>query len=266
MEYQKFIPEGWKDEHTQFSIEGLNMAKETGEVMEGLVTKCDSNYNLYVDLGKNLTGIIPREEVELLNLAEDGKSKPNLCINKVNKMVQFKVKDVEEDKIILSRKDVEKDSIGWIKNDLKEGAILNGIVRNMQNYGAFVEIGGGIVGLLHIEDMSIARIKTPAERFSIGQKIDIMVKSIDKENGRVILTHKELLGTWEENIKNYEECSTVVGIAREVEKSKNGIFVELMPNLVGLADYRDDIEYGQKVSVFIKKILYDKRKIKLVIL
>ena len=114
--------------------------------------------------------------------------------------------------------------------------------------------------------MSVARIKTPTERFNIGQKIDIMVKCIDRDNGRVILTHKELLGTWEENIKNYEEGSTVVGIAREVEKSKNGIFIELMPNLVGLADYRDDIEYGQRVSVFIKKILYDKKKIKLVIL
>lgn len=122
------------------------------------------------------------------------------------------------------------------------------------------------MGLLHIEDMSIARIKTPSERFDIGQKIDVMVKSIDKQNGRVILTHKELLGTWEENIKNYEEGSTVLGIAREVEKSKNGIFIELMPNLVGLADYREDIEYGKKVSVFVKKILYDKKKIKLVIL
>ena len=267
MENQKFIPEGWAQQANSFSLEELNNVKKTGEIIEGLVTKCDANYNLYVDLGKNLTGIMPREEVEMLNLAEDGKTKPSLCINKVNKIVQFKVKDIDaNDTIFLSRKEVEKDSINWIKNDLQEGEVLGGIVRNIQNYGAFVEIGGGIVGLLHIEDMSVARIKTPAERFDVGQRVDIMVKSIDKEKGRVILTHKELLGTWEENVKKYEEGSTVVGIAREVEKSKNGIFVELMPNLVGLADYKEDIQYGEKVSVFIKKILFDKKKIKLVIL
>ena len=119
MEYQRFIPEGWKNELTQFSIQGLNNAKETGEIMEGLVTKCDSNYNLYVDLGNNLTGVIPREEVEMLNLAEDGKSKPSLCMNKVNRVVQFKVKDIEDQMVVLSRRDVEKESIEWIKNDLE---------------------------------------------------------------------------------------------------------------------------------------------------
>lgn len=56
------------------------------------------------------------------------------------------------------------------KKDLKEGQIVKGIVRSIKPYGVFVEIGGGIVGLLHIEDISIARIKTPLERLSIGEK------------------------------------------------------------------------------------------------
>ena len=70
-----------------------------------------------------------------------------------------------------------------------------------------------------------------------------MIKSIDYKQERVILTYKELLGTWEDNIKDFEEGTTVVGIAREVEKSKNGIFVELKPNLVGLAEYKDGIDF-----------------------
>jgi small subunit ribosomal protein S1 len=90
-----------------------------------------------------------------------------------------------------------------------------------------------------------------------------MIKSIDYKQERVILTYKELLGTWEDNIKDFEEGTTVVGIAREVEKSKNGIFVELKPNLVGLAEYKDGIEYGEKVSVYIKKIIPEKKKVKL---
>ena len=73
--------------------------------MESKVTKCDANYNLYVDLGNSITGVIPREEVEAINIDETGFPKPNICTSKVNRVVQFKVKDVSKDDIIiLSRK------------------------------------------------------------------------------------------------------------------------------------------------------------------
>lgn len=111
----------------------------------------------------------------------------------------------------------------------------------------------------------MARIKNPSERFNIGQKVEVMVKSIDRNLQRVIFTYKELLGTWEENIKEYKEGETVTGIARDVEKSKNGIFVELKPNLVGLAEYKENIEYGKSVNVYIKKIIPEKKKVKLLI-
>lgn len=58
----------------------------------------------------------------------------------------------------------------------------------------------------------------------------------------------------------------VKGIAREKEKHKNGIFIELKPNLIGLADYKEDIKYGENVEVYIKKIMPEKKKIKLVII
>lgn len=189
--------------------------------MQGIVNKCDSNYNLYIDFGNNLKGIIPRDEIEAVNIDETGFPKPNICTSKVNKYVQFKVKDVDKkDCFILSRKDVGKDALNWIKQDVKVGQIVKGIVKSIKPYGVFVEIGGGIVGLLHIEDISVARIKTPLERLSIGQKINVMIKSIDYNLERVVLTYKELLGSWEDNIKEFEEGSTVIGIAREVEKSR----------------------------------------------
>lgn len=141
-----------------------------------------------------------------------------------------------------------------------------GIVKNIRPYGAFVEIGGGIVGLVHIEDISVARIKTPFERFKIGQKINIMIKSIDRKTNRVILSYKEMYGTWEENIADLNEGMTVKGIAREIEKSKNGIFIELKPNLIGLAEYKENIEYGQNVDVYIKRIIPEKKKVKLLII
>ena len=148
---------------------------------------------------------------------------------------------------------------------LKEGQIVEGVVTGIKPYGAFVKMENELSALVHIEDMSVARIKSPLERLKIGQKANFVVKSIDRGKNRILLSYKELLGTWEDNVKNFEEGSTVKGIARETEKSKNGIFIELTPNLVGLAEYKDGIEYGQNVNVYIKRIIPEKKKVKLVI-
>lgn len=266
MNYQRFMPEGWEEKACLATEEQLNNAIQTGEILQAKVSKCDTNYNLYVNLGNNIKGIIPREEVEAINIDETGFPKPNICTSKVNRLVQFKVKDIDsKNNYILSRKDVGKDALSWITNELEEGMVVNGIVKSIQPYGVFVEIGGGVVGLLHIEDISVARIKTPAERLKIGQKINVMIKCIDRKLERVILTYKELLGTWEDNVKDFKEGETVTGIARETEKSKNGIFIELKPNLVGMAEYKEGIEYGQNVDVYIKKIIPDRKKVKLLI-
>lgn len=148
---------------------------------------------------------------------------------------------------------------------LKKGQIVEGTVTGIKPYGAFIKLDSGNSALVHIEDMSVARIKSPSERLKIGQKANFVVKSVDKENYKILLSYKELFGTWEENAEKFEEGSTVKGIAREEEKTKNGIFVELTPNFVGLAEYKEGIEYGQNVEVYIKKIIPEKKKVKLII-
>ena len=186
---------------------------------------------------------------------------------KVHKFVQFKIKDIDnENELILSRKQVQNEAINWIKQDLKEGQKVDGIVKNIKPYGAFVEIGGGIVGLIHIEDLSVARIQTPYERLKVGQKAQVMIKSINRKQGKITLSYKELLGTWEENAKNFKEGMTVKGIVRETEKNQNGIFIELTPNLVGMTEYTEGLQYGQDVDVYIRKIDYDKKKVKLALI
>ena len=90
-----------------------------------------------------------------------------------------------------------------------------------------------------------------------------MVKSIDKESGKINLSYKEILGTWEENVQKFVQGMNVKGIVRETEKNKNGIFIELTPNLVGMAEYSEGLEYGQEINVHIKKIDKEKRKVKL---
>lgn len=147
---------------------------------------------------------------------------------------------------------------------LRPGKILSGTVRSIQKYGVFVELDKNITGLLHIENISTSRIHHPSERFKVGQKIKVVVKSIDFDTGKIVLSHKELLGTWEDNIKKFSQGDVVEGVVRDKEKS--GIFIELLPNLVGLAEYVRDVSYGEKVQVKIKKILPDRHKIKLVIL
>ena len=263
----KFKPEGWNNEISKINFADINKCIENNEIMQGLVKRCDKNYNLYVNLENGLTGIMPREEIEAINLQENNLPKENICTGKVHKFVQFKIKEIKDDNtVIISRKDVQEEALDWIKNDLEVGQKVRGIVKSIKPYGAFIEIGGGVVGLAHIEDLSIARIKSPYERLKIGQKIEVVIKSIDKQKGKVILSHKELLGSWEENAKKFEQGMKTYGIIRETEKNKNGIFIELNPNLVGMAEYQEGLEYGEKVSVYIRKIDEEKKKIKLNIL
>ena len=90
-----------------------------------------------------------------------------------------------------------------------------------------------------------------------------MIKEIDDE-GRIYVSHRELLGTWEENAAFFTPGETVAGIVRSVESY--GIFVELTPNLAGLAELKSDVVVGDTAAVYIKSILPEKMKIKLIII
>ena len=263
-----FLPEGWNTEKYKItSNEEIEKCANTEKICQGIVEKCDNNYNLHINIGNNIIGIMPREEVEGNNIEQNGLPKQNLCTGKVHKFVQFKIKGLNEQHTpILSRKSVQEEAMEAVKKDLEVGDKINGIVKNITPYGAFIEIGGGVVGLAHIEDLSVARIKTPYERLKIGQKVNIVVKCIDRESGKISLSYKENFGTWEENVENFRAGEKVQGIVRETEKNKNGIFIELSPNLVGMAEYKPGFRYGQKIEVYIKKIDYNKRKVKLFII
>lgn len=78
-------------------------------------------------------------------------------------------------------KKMNEEKVNWIQNEAKPGEILEGTVKNIKPFGAFVEMNNGVIGLLHIEDISVSRIKSPEERFSIGQNIKVMIKSVDKD-------------------------------------------------------------------------------------
>ena len=148
--------------------------------------------------------------------------------------------------------------------EVKQGQIVAGTVTGIKPYGAFIEIENGPVGLAFIEDLSVVRIKSPEERVKVGQKLNFMIKSID-ETGKINLSYKDCLGSWDENVENFKEGMTVKGVVRDAEKNKNGIFIELTPNLVGMTEYTEELKYGQSIDVCIKKILPEKKKVKLTI-
>ena len=132
---------------------------------------------------------------------------------------------------------------------------------HLEQFGAFVDIGCGISSLIPIDAISVSRISHPSDRFSKGQDIFAVVKGCDEE--RVYLSHKELLGSWQENADRFAVGETVTGIVRSVEDY--GIFVELAPNLAGLAEFKEGVRPGQAASVYIKAMIPDKMKIKLII-
>jgi len=144
MEYQRYNPEGWIEEKEELNKHDLENACHTGKVVQGVVHRYDEDCNLYVNLGNNIDGIIPRNEFDAISFDSDGNCKTNICKNKLNKYVQFKIKEIYKDKIILSRKAVMQDALNWAKEELEPGMVVNGIVSNIRKFGAFVEIGGGI--------------------------------------------------------------------------------------------------------------------------
>lgn len=232
--------------------------------IEGRVTRCDSEHNLHVDLGC-MKGMIPRNEGAVG--IEEGTVRDIALISRVNKPVVFVVTGFRTDSsgntvAMLSRRRVQQECAQSYVSNLKAGDVIPATVTHIEGFGVFCDIGAGLSALMPIDSISVSRIPHPSARFLPGQSIFAVVRSID-ENGRITLSHKELLGTWEENAARFSVGETVPGIVRSVEKY--GIFVELSPNLAGLAEFSDGIEPGSHAGVYIKSIIPSKMKIKLII-
>ncbi|MBP5379330.1 MAG: 30S ribosomal protein S1, partial [Ruminococcus sp.] len=161
----------------------------------------------------------------------------------------------------LSRKAAQIECQKQYISKMKQGDIIEARISHMEKFGSFVDIGCGIPSLVPIDTMSVSRISHPTDRFRTGQLIRVIVKGT--ENGMIFLTHKELLGTWEENACRFKIGETVPGVVRSIESY--GVFVELTPNLAGLAESKEGISVGQSVSVYIKAIIPEKMKVKLII-
>lgn len=248
------------------SLQNLEKALEKQIILEAPVVLCDHNFDLHVELGGGIRGLIPRCEVEY-NL--DGEPTKDIAIlTRVGKTVCFKVSGFKttpsgENIAMLSRKAAQYECVENYIKGLSSGDIIKAKVTHLESFGAFVDVGCGRISLLSIDSISVSRISHPCARLNVGDTIYTVVKNID-ERGRIFVSGRELLGTWEENAALFSEGQTVRGIIRSIENY--GVFVELTPNLAGLAEYRDDVREGQIAAVYIKSIIPNKMKIKLIII
>lgn len=263
-----YYPEGvlyeTPENQTGFAtIAALEQSKNSGKILEGRAIVCDAQHNLIVDMGQ-WRGIIPREE-GAIGITE-GDTRDIAMISRVNKPVCFKITALERqgDMIIphLSRRAAQEACREHLLNTLRCGDVIEVRVTHLDPFGCFVDIGCGLPSLIPIDAISVSRISHPRDRFAPGQTIRAVVKSIEPQ-GRISLTHKELLGTWEENAANFSPGETVSGIIRSVESY--GVFVELTPNLAGLAEPKEGVRVGQHASVYIKSLIPERMKVKLIL-
>lgn len=268
MEKHTYRPEGLlidtpENRAAVATITGLMQAREEGRILEGKVIRCDVEHNLIVQLPCG-EGIIPHDEGAMG--ITDGSTKEIALLTRVNKPVCFVVTDFEQTpagpRPVLSRRLAQERCKAEYLDHLQPGDVIPARITRLETFGVFCDVGCGRFALLPITDISVSRIAHPRARFVEGWDILGVVSSV--ENDRICLSHRELLGTWEENAACFNVGEIVVGTVRSVESY--GIFVELAPNLAGLAEGRPDVAVGQQASVYIKSILPEKMKVKLALI
>lgn len=260
---QQYLPEGLMLHNPApcYSQAELERAQQDGTILTAVATMCDAQHNLIVNLGST-TGLIPYEQTAI-GIAE-GAIRDVAILALVGRPVCFQVQNAASSPVLLSRRAAQLAARNALFAQHRPGDILPAVVTNPARFGAFCDIGCGLVGLLGIENLSVSRIHHSQERVQEGQHLLVLLRTMDPETGRVTLSHKELLGTWAQNAAAFQAGQTVTGIVRS--KKDYGLFIELAPNLSGLAEPHAGLEEGDAVSVYIKSILPQKQKIKLVVL
>lgn len=229
------------------------------DVITGVVSRI-VEYGAFVDLGDGVEGLIHRNDLSWSVISNPREVvQPGETIEaKILKM------DVEKGKISLGIKQKKDNPWETVDNRYKVGQKYHGKVKNLMDFGAFVELEEGVEGLVHISDLSWARnIKHPSEVVKTGDSIDIVVKEIDKEKKRISLSYKEVLPhPWEQVTSKYKIGDVVTGKVNNM--TDFGAFIEIAQGVEGLL-HVSDMDWVKKVS-HPKEILEKGQEIKVKIL
>jgi small subunit ribosomal protein S1 len=257
MNMDEFLPEDLRGAGP-YTMEQLQGAKRTGGILAARALFCDERHALHVDLGC-CPGVISREEGA--EGIRTGLTRDIAILSRVGQNVCFRVTEISGGRAVLSRAAAQRDALDFLLTRCVPGEILPAVVTNPAAFGAFCDVGCGVPALIGLGNISVSRVRHADERFAKGQRIYAAIKTLDPSQRRVTLTHKELLGTWLENASLFRAGQTVCGVVRAVREY--GLFVELTPNLSGLAEVEPELRAGDPVSVYIKSIQPEKLKVKL---
>jgi small subunit ribosomal protein S1 len=196
-----------------------------------------------------------------------------------NKPLEFKVikLDQKRNNVVVSRRAVVEQEFSAertaLMDNLQEGAVVRGSVKNLTDYGAFVDLGG-IDGLLHITDMAWKRVKHPSEVVKVGDEIDVRILKFDRERSRVSLGLKQLgADPWENIARRYPPNTRVFGKVTNI--ADYGAFVEIEDGVEGLVhvsemDWTNKnvnpakvVHTGQEVEVMVLDVDEERRRISL---
>ena len=247
----------------------LEDALETGEFVTGKIqNRVKGGFAVEVEVVK---AFLPGSLVDVRPVKESPDIEYTVSEFKVIKL------DYKRNNVVLSRKAVLEKNNSAVKvellKNLEEGQIVKGIVKNITDYGAFVDLGG-LDGLLHITDISWSRVTNPAEFLSLGDEIDVKILSFDKEKLRVSLGLKQIQNDPWENVEN----TYAVGGVYEAAVSNitdYGCFAQLEEGIEGLIHLSEldwtsknihpskVAELEQKIKVMILEIDNEKRRISL---
>ncbi|MBY4895598.1 30S ribosomal protein S1 [Cupriavidus sp. AU9028] len=247
----------------------LEKALEEGEIISGTVTgKVKGGLTVMVN---GIRAFLPGSLVDVRPIKDTTPYE--------GKTLEFKVikLDRKRNNVVLSRRAVVEATLGEerqkLMETLKEGAIVNGIVKNITDYGAFVDLGG-IDGLLHITDLAWRRVRHPSEVLSVGQEITAKILKFDQEKNRVSLGVKQLgEDPWIGISRRYPQGTRLFG--KVTNLTDYGAFVEIEPGIEGLVhvsemDWTNKnvapskvVQLGDEVEVMVLDIDEDKRRISL---
>ena len=247
----------------------LEKAFEAGEIVSGVITgRVKGGFTVEIE---NVRAFLPGSLVDVRPVRDpsylEGKS------------LEFKVikLDQKRNNVVVSRRAVVEQEYSAersaLLDNLQEGTVVKGVVKNLTDYGAFVDLGG-IDGLLHITDMAWKRVKHPSEVVKVGDEIDVRILKFDRERSRVSLGLKQLgADPWQAISRRYPPNTRIFGKVTNI--ADYGCFVEIEEGVEGLVhvsemDWTNKnvnpakvVHVGQEVEVMVLDIDEERRRISL---
>ena len=247
----------------------LETAFEKQEVVIGIITgRVKGGFTVEID---NVRAFLPGSLVDVRPVRDPSYLE--------NKPLEFKVikLDQKRNNVVVSRRAVVEQEYSAersaLLDNLQEGAAVKGVVKNLTDYGAFVDLGG-IDGLLHITDMAWKRVKHPSEVVKVGEEIDVRILKFDRERQRVSLGLKQLgADPWQNIARRYPANTRLFGKVTNI--ADYGCFVEIEEGVEGLVhvsemDWTNKnvnpakvVHVGQEVEVMVLEIDEERRRISL---